>query len=55
MTPYSRKYLRQRFLDTQQTQLAEDAKLADPADAYRELLDELTDEQEEEQRADCAA
>ncbi len=42
MNMYSRKYLTERFLAQQQTQLAEDAKLPDPADAYEALLDELS-------------
>lgn len=41
MNAYSRPYLRERYLAEQQTQLAEDAKLDDPALAYRVLLAEL--------------
>ena len=41
MNVYSRKYLRKRFIDKQQSQMVEDAKLPDPADAYRELVKEL--------------
>lgn len=41
MNAYSRPYLRDRYLAEQQSQLAEDAKLDDPADAYRALLAEL--------------
>lgn len=41
MNPYSRQYLRERYLAEQQSQLAEDAKLDDPAVAYRALLAEL--------------
>ncbi len=41
MNPYSRQYLRERDLAEQQSQLAEDAKLDDPAAAYEELLAEL--------------
>ena len=41
MNPYSRQYLRERYLAEQQSQLAEDAKLDDPAAAYQELLAEL--------------
>jgi hypothetical protein len=33
--------LRERFLAEQQSQLREDAKLSDPAEAYRALLEEL--------------
>ena len=33
--------LRQRFLAVQQSQLREDAKLPDPAEAYRVLVKEL--------------
>ena len=36
--------LRERFLAEQQDQLREDAKLVDPAEAYRALLEELDDE-----------
>jgi hypothetical protein len=36
--------LRERFLAEQQQQLKEDAKLTDPAEAYRALLDELSDD-----------
>ena len=43
MNRYSRQFLRERFLQEQQSQLAEDAKIADPADAYLVLLDELED------------
>ncbi|MHC4991189.1 MAG: hypothetical protein ACYTGC_09430 [Planctomycetota bacterium] len=38
--------LRERFLAEQQQQLREDAKLTDPAEAYRALLEELSDERE---------
>ncbi len=41
MNPYSRQYLRERYLAEQQSQLAEDAKLDDPAVAYRSLLAEI--------------
>ena len=41
MNPYSRQYLRERYLLQQQAQMAEDAKLDDPAAAYRALLAEL--------------
>ena len=40
--------LRERFLAEQQQQLREDAKLTDPAEAYRALLEELGDERESE-------
>jgi hypothetical protein len=36
--------LRERFLAEQQQQLREDAKLSDPAEAYRVLLEELSDD-----------
>ena len=36
--------LRERFLAEQQQQLREDAKVPDPAEAYRVLLEELSDE-----------
>ncbi len=48
MSPYRRQYLRKRFLDKQQTQMAEDAKLPDPADAYRALLAELSQERDDD-------
>ncbi len=51
MSPYRRKYLRQRFLEKQQAQLAEDAKLADPAVAYRALLEELSEDRDDKDRA----
>lgn len=41
MNPYSRQSLRDRYLAEQQSQLAEDAKLDDPAVAYQALLAEL--------------
>ncbi len=41
MNPYSRQYLRERYLAEQQSQLAEDAKLDDPAAAYEALLAEI--------------
>ena len=41
MNPYSRQYLRERYLAEQQAQLAKDAQLSDPALAYRALLEEL--------------
>ena len=41
MNPYSRPYLRDRYLAEQQAQLAKDAQLSDPAIAYRALLEEL--------------
>jgi hypothetical protein len=41
MNPYSRQYLRERYLAEQQAQMAEDAKLDDPAVAYEALLAEL--------------
>jgi hypothetical protein len=41
MNPYSRPYLRERYLAQQQAQLAEDAKLDDPAMAYADLLAEI--------------
>jgi hypothetical protein len=40
--------LRERFLAEQQQQLREDAKLTDPAEAYRALLKELSDDGESE-------
>ena len=40
--------LRERFLAEQQQQLREDAKLTDPAEAYRALLKELGDDGESE-------
>ena len=40
MNQYSRQFLRDRFLAEQQDQLAEDAKLDDPAVAYRSLVEE---------------
>jgi hypothetical protein len=45
--------LRERFLAEQQSQLREDAKLSDPAEAYRALLEEIDDESLE--MTDCAA
>ncbi len=47
MNRYSRAYLRERFLAEQQDQLAKDATLADPADAYRVLLEELYAERDD--------
>ena len=41
MNPYSRQYLRQRYLAEQQSQLALDAQLDDPAVAYEALLAEI--------------
>ncbi len=41
MNPYSRQYLRERYLAEQQAQLAKDAELSDPAIAYRALLEEF--------------
>ena len=41
MNPDSRQYLRERYLAQQQAQLAVDAKLDDPAAAYRDLLAEI--------------
>ncbi len=41
MNPYSQPYLRDRYLAQQQAQLVEDAKLDDPAVAYRNLLAEI--------------
>ena len=41
MNHYSRPYLRERYLAAQQAQLAKDAQLSDPAEAYRALLEEL--------------
>ncbi|MEE8459554.1 MAG: hypothetical protein V3S08_06760 [Phycisphaerales bacterium] len=41
MNPYSQPYLRERYLAQQQAQLVEDAKLDDPAVAYRNLLAEI--------------
>jgi hypothetical protein len=41
MNPYSQPYLRERYLAQQQAQLAEDAKLDDPALAYTDLLAEI--------------
>ena len=38
---FERKKLRARFLAEQQIQLVRDAKLADPAKAYRNLVAEL--------------
>ena len=40
--------MRERFLAEQQQQLREDAKLSDPAEAYRVLLEELSDETHDE-------
>jgi hypothetical protein len=40
--------LRERFLADQQQQLREDAKLSDPAEAYRLLIEELSDEARDE-------
>jgi hypothetical protein len=40
--------LRERFLAEQQQQLREDAKVPDPAEAYRVLLEELSDEARDE-------
>ena len=40
--------LRERFLAEQQQQLRADAKLTDPAEAYRALLDELSDDAHEQ-------
>ncbi|MHC4102680.1 MAG: hypothetical protein ACYS15_20945 [Planctomycetota bacterium] len=40
--------LRERFLAEQQQQLREDSKLRDPAEAYRALLEELSDESRDE-------
>ena len=40
--------LRERFLAEQQQQLREDAKLTDPAEAYRALVEELSDNPENE-------
>ena len=44
MNRYSRPYLRERYLAQQQAQLDKDARLNDPAIAYRALLEELRDE-----------
>ncbi len=41
---YLRRERRARYLAEQQAQLAEDAKLDDPAAAYRALLEELDSE-----------
>ena len=41
MNPDSRQYLRDRYLAQQQSQMALDAKLNDPAAAYRSLLAEI--------------
>ena len=41
MNPYRRQYLRQRYLAEQQSQMALDAKLDDPAVAYKALLAEI--------------
>ena len=46
MNRYSRQYLRERYLAQQQAQLDKDARLSDPAMAYRALLAELRDELE---------
>ena len=40
--------MRERFLAEQQLQLMEDAKLTDPAEAYRALVEELGDDREGE-------
>ena len=42
---FERKKLRARFLAEQQIQLARDAQLADPAEAYRNLVAELMAEE----------
>ena len=44
MNRYSRPYLRERYLAQQQAQLDKDARLSDPATAYRALLAEFRDE-----------
>lgn len=49
MSPNQRQALRERFLAQQQQKLAEDARLADPAVAYRQLLDELAAERSEDE------
>ncbi len=41
MNRYSRPYLRERYLAQQQSQLDKDARLSDPAIAYRALLEEF--------------
>jgi hypothetical protein len=48
VSPYQRQVLRERFLAQQQLRLAEDARLDDPAVAYRQLLTELSQEEEQE-------
>lgn len=54
MNRYSREYLKKRFLDEQQSQLAEDAKLPDPARAYEALLEELAGDPPGEREAHAA-
>ena len=51
MDPHDRKVLRERFLAQQQQKLAEDARLDDPARAYRQLLAELARDKEEQEEA----
>ncbi len=41
MNPYSRAYLRERYLSQQQSQMVLDAQLDDPAVAYQDLLAEI--------------
>ena len=41
MNPYSRQYLRERYLAEQQSQMVLDARLDDPAVAYQALLAEI--------------
>jgi hypothetical protein len=49
VSPHQRQVLRERFLAQQQLRLAEDARLDDPAVAYRQLLEELAREDKEDQ------
>ena len=56
MNIYSRQFLRERYIAAQQTQMAKDAELADPALAYQALIEELnaaleTDRDEPQERA----
>ena len=55
MNQYTRQFLRDRYLAEQQTQLAEDSKIDDPAQAYRALVDELYSDDERDKRTGRAA
>ncbi len=44
MNPYSRQYLRERYLAQQQSQMMLDAAIEDPAMAYQALLAEIVRE-----------